>query len=73
MDRRDDDDAMDLLWGVRSIAREIGRSEKQTYYLLGTRQIPGQKVGGKWCGSRLGYRRFFRQVVHGEPVEEEAA
>jgi hypothetical protein len=42
----------DLLWGVTAIARYIGRSNRQTYYLLQTNKIPAQKVGVVWMGRR---------------------
>ena len=35
----------DLIWGVTAIAAEIRRSERQTYHLIQTKQIPTQKVG----------------------------
>jgi hypothetical protein len=35
----------DLIWGVEAIAAEIKRSERQTYNLIRTKQIPTQKVG----------------------------
>jgi hypothetical protein len=35
----------DLIWGVEAIAAEIRRTERQTYHLIQTKQIPTQKVG----------------------------
>lgn len=49
----------DLLWGIRNIAKEIGRSERQTLYLLEKRRLPASKTGGIWCSSRTALRSFF--------------
>ena len=43
--------AGDLLWGVKGIAVEIDRTERQTYHLLTTGQLPAQLVGGRWVAS----------------------
>ena len=51
--------ADDLLWGVDSIADEIGRTPRQVYYLLEGGQLPAQKIGGRWCASRARLRKFF--------------
>ena len=45
-------DKADILWGVEAIAAYIGRNQRQTYYLLQTKQIPGQKVGAIWLARR---------------------
>jgi len=51
---------LDLLWGVREIAKTIGRSERATFYLLETGKIPpARRIGGRWCSSRAALRRFF--------------
>ncbi len=55
----------DLLWGVRAIAQEVGRSERQTLYLLETGQLPAEKVGQRWCSSRKGLRKRFSTLVNG--------
>ena len=57
--------AGDLIWGVKAIAIETGRTERQAYHLLATRQLPAQLVGGRWVASRSGLRRHFAQVLGG--------
>ena len=48
----------DLVWGVGALSKEIGRTERQTFYLLENGRLPARKVGGRWCASRAGLRRF---------------
>ena len=40
------------VWGCANIARVIGRTEAQTYYMLENGTLDGavKKVGGRWCG-----------------------
>ena len=61
--------AGDLLWGVKGIAVEIDRTERQTYHLLTTGQLPAQLVGGRWVASRSGLRQRFAQVLGGPAAE----
>lgn len=42
----------DIVWEVANIAKIIGRSERQTFYLLQSGQLPARKVGGRWVASR---------------------
>ena len=45
---RDQPQQLALLWGVRAIADYIGRSERQTYYLIEKNLIRGiKRVGPK--------------------------
>jgi hypothetical protein len=40
----------EILWGARSIAAAIGRTEKATYAMLEQGKIAGaRKVGGTWA------------------------
>jgi hypothetical protein len=55
----------DLLWGVKGIAAEIDRTERQTYHMLVTGQLPAQLIGGRWVASRSGLRQRFAQVLGG--------
>lgn len=53
-----------LVWGARNIGRVIGRSERQTHYLLETGAIrAARKVSGKarsrWFASLSGLREQF--------------
>jgi hypothetical protein len=64
MSLTDHEDKQDApLWGARAIAQEIGRSERQTFYLLETRQLPARKVGASWVATR----RRLREFLAGEP------
>lgn len=42
----------EIVWEVENIAKVIGRTERQTFHLLSTGQIPAKKVGGRWVASR---------------------
>jgi hypothetical protein len=53
------DDAVDVLWGARAIAKYINRSERQTYFLLEEGHLPGRKVGGTWTSTRCKLRAHF--------------
>ena len=45
-----DEPAAQILWGARSIAAAIGRTEKATYAMLEQGKIAGaRKVGGTWA------------------------
>jgi hypothetical protein len=55
--------AEDLIWGAKPIAAEIGRSERQTFYLLENGQLPAQRIGGRWVASRSALRRHFGGAV----------
>lgn len=50
---------LDLIWGVSAIARIIGRSDRQTFHLLSTGQIPARKVGDRWVIERSKLVAFF--------------
>lgn len=41
-----------LVWGCTDIAEMIGRSERQTFYLLESGSIPARKVGNRWVADR---------------------
>jgi hypothetical protein len=56
----------DLLWGVDPIAKEINRSRRQAFHLISTGKLPVKKVGGRYCASRTGLRKFFAALVDGE-------
>lgn len=56
-----EDQNITLIWEVSAIAKEIGRTERQTFRLLETGQIPGKKVGGRWVAERGKLASFFLQ------------
>jgi hypothetical protein len=58
----------DLIWGVATIAVEIGRNPRQTFHILENGKLPAAKVGGRWCASRSGLRQFFANLIAGEVV-----
>ena len=55
----------DLVWGIRGIAEEIGKSERQAFHLIDTGQIPAAKVGGRVVASRARLREHFRALLDG--------
>lgn len=52
---------LDLVWEVKAIAKLIGRTERQTFYLLSTGQLPAKKVGERWVAERGKLLRFFME------------
>ncbi|WP_234836710.1 Arc family DNA-binding protein [Sinorhizobium meliloti] len=50
---------LNLLWEVKSISAFIGLSQRQTFHLLSTGEIPAKKVGGKWVAREGDLERFF--------------
>ena len=55
--------SLDLVWGVGAIAKLIGRTERQTFHLVQSGQLPAKKVGNRWVAERGKLREFFRQVA----------
>ncbi len=49
----------DLVWSAGEIAVEIGRSRRQTAWLLENGRLPAEKIGGVWVSSRTALRNFF--------------
>jgi hypothetical protein len=56
----------DLIWGIRGIAEEIGKSERQAFHLVDTGAIPAAKVGGRIVASRARLREHFRALLDAE-------
>ncbi|MCI5073961.1 DNA-binding protein [Oricola sp.] len=44
--------ADDIVWGASEIAKVIGRTDRQTFHLLTSGQLPAKKVGDRWVASR---------------------
>lgn len=44
--------AIDLIWGVSAIARVIGRTDRQTFHMVSTGELPARKVGNRWVIER---------------------
>jgi hypothetical protein len=47
-----DIESPDIVWGAAAIAKIIGRSGRQAFYLLESGALPGRKVGRRWVASR---------------------
>jgi hypothetical protein len=54
----------DLIWGIRGIAAEIGKSERQAFHLVDTGAIPASKIGGRIVASRARLREHFRALLN---------
>lgn len=50
----------DIVWEVSNIAKIIGRSERQTYHLLSSGQLPAKQIGKRWVASR---RKLLEAVL----------
>ena len=50
------------LWGVKAIARAIGRGERQTYHLLVNGRLPAKQVGSTWFSTRKAIDEFFEGI-----------
>ncbi|PRD40428.1 hypothetical protein C5748_27005 [Phyllobacterium phragmitis] len=50
---------IELIWQVEAIAALIGRTERQTFHLLKSGQLPARKVGGRWVAEKSRLVRFF--------------
>ena len=50
---------LDLLWGAKAIADEIGVDPRQAFHMLETRLIPAKKIGARWVAERGQLRAFF--------------
>ena len=51
--------SLDLVWGLDAIAKLIGRTERQTFHLVQSGQLPAKKVGNRWVAERGKLLRFF--------------
>jgi hypothetical protein len=50
-------DTPEIIWGAKAIAREIGRSPRQTFNMLEQGLIPATRVGRLWCSEKTVLRR----------------
>lgn len=55
---------MDLVWGADAIASEINVNLRRCFYLLENKELPAQKVGGRWVADRGQLRAFFLRDAH---------
>jgi hypothetical protein len=63
MSKRDRELSSDIIWGVAAIAAYIGRTDRQTYYLVETGAIPAKKVGVRRIAARKS--ELDRALAHG--------
>lgn len=54
--------ADDILEGAAAIAVYLKKSERQTYHLLETRQLPAFVMGGKWHMRKSRHQRHIEQL-----------
>jgi hypothetical protein len=63
-----------ILWGAKAIGEAIGRTERQTFYLLEAGAITAAyKVGIQWCASEAGLREQFCADNKSAVEQEDAA
>ena len=55
--------ADDLIWGAQQISEEIGKSLRQTTYLIGVGAIPTSRVGKRVVASRARLRAHFEALL----------
>lgn len=58
MDKQQDQQ-VDIIWGIGEIAEAIGQSFAATAYMLKKGHIPARKVGERWVASRKKLNDFF--------------
>lgn len=64
-------DTLDLIWEAKAIGHYIGRSERQTFYLLKNGRIRGAiKKDGRWCIPRKALiENFYNSADSGSSVD----
>lgn len=55
--------ADDLVWGASAIAKLIGRTDRQTFHLLSSGELPAKRVGGRWVASKTKLIAFFMEAA----------
>jgi hypothetical protein len=53
----------DLIFGVQSIAAELGMTKRACYHQLENGVLPAKKYMGRWIASRRGLREHFAAVL----------
>jgi hypothetical protein len=46
------DEFANVLWGAQAIADYIGKTYRQTTYMLENGRLPAQKLGSVWVGNK---------------------
>jgi len=57
--------ADDLIRGIKGIAKALNRTERQTFHLVETKQIPVGKLGGRHVASLAVLRRHLAAITGG--------
>lgn len=55
-------EGLDLVWGLAAISKVIGRTTRQTHYMLSTGKLPARQVGNRWVAERSNLTAFFREI-----------
>lgn len=58
-----DGDKLDLIWGVKAIAAELGIPERRAFYLVENGRLPAKKEGRLWVSSRSALRRHYADAL----------
>jgi hypothetical protein len=58
----DENFADDILRGIPRIARFLGETERRTYYIAETGQIPAFKQGKLWLARKSTLRRHYERL-----------
>ncbi|MEO9336987.1 hypothetical protein ABFT80_06065 [Mesorhizobium sp. SB112] len=58
---RNDNEQLDLIWGVEAIGNLIGRNYQQAHHMLSTGKLPAKQVGDRWVASRSKLTAFFME------------
>ncbi|MBZ3693222.1 DNA-binding protein [Phyllobacterium calauticae] len=56
-------DELELVWGLEAISKIIGRTVRQTHYMLSTGKIPARQIGNRWVVERGVLIRFFMEAA----------
>lgn len=52
---------LDLIWGASAIAKVIGRTDRQTFFMLEKGVLPAKKISGRWVAERSKLIAFFME------------
>ena len=63
----------DLIWGADAIAKEVGLSRRQAYYMLDRGLLPAGQQGEKWVASRAALKAHFDQLMSGAKMNKKRA
>jgi hypothetical protein len=58
-----ENEPLDLIWGLEDIAKAIGRTVRQTHYMLSTGRLPAKQIGNRWVVERSKLIAFFMEAA----------